>query len=107
METRVHRVLDPDAIAKVADTYHQWRNKDGKFEDVAGFCKSATLEDIKAHDFVLTPGRYVGAEEVEDDGEPFDDKMKRLAAELSAQMVEATDLDEQIRTALGGLGYDI
>jgi len=107
METRVHRVLDPEDIAKVADTYHGWRNKGGAYEDVAGFCKSATLEEIKAHDFVLTPGRYVGAEEVEGDGEPFEEKMERLTAELSAQMAEAAELDEQIRTALGGLGYGV
>ena len=65
------------------------------------------MEEIKAHDFVLTPGRYVGAEEVEDDGEPFEDKMERLTTELSAQMAEAAELDGQIRTALGGLGYGV
>jgi len=107
METRVHRVFDPDHVANVAETYHAWRNKGGTYEDVAGFCKSATLDEIKAHDFVLTPGRYVGAEEVEDDGEPFEEKMQRLTAELSAQMAEAAELDEQIRTALGGLGYGV
>ena len=107
METRVHRVLDPQDIAKVADTYHGWRNKGGTFEDVAGFCKSATLEEIKGHDFVLTPGRYVGAEEVEDDAEAFVEKMDRLTAELSAQMAEGAKLDEQIKKALGGLGYAV
>jgi type I restriction enzyme M protein len=93
-------------VAKIADTYHAWRGDDG-YEDVAGFCKSATLEEIAGHDFVLTPGRYVGAEEVEDDGEPFEERMARLTAELSAQMAEAADLDDQIRTALGELGYAI
>jgi len=107
METRVHRVLDPEDIAKVADTYHQWRNGGGAYQDVAGFCKSATLDEIKGHDFVLTPGRYVGAEEVEDDGEPFANKMERLMTELSAQMEKAAELDEQIRTALGGLGLGV
>lgn len=107
METRVHRVLDPDDIAKVVDTYHAWRNRDGEYEDVAGFCKSASTDEIKAHDFVLTPGRYVGAEAVEDDGEPFEEKMERLTAELSAQMAEAGELDERIRAALGGLGYGV
>jgi len=107
METRVHRVLDAEDIAKVADTYHAWRNRAGEYEDVAGFCKSATLAEVKAHDFVLTPGRYVGAEEVEDDGEPFEDKMMRLTGELSAQMAVAVELDEKIRSALGGLGYGV
>jgi type I restriction enzyme M protein len=107
LEDRVHRVFDSADIAKVADAYHQWRSKGGQYEDVAGFCKTATLQDIKAHDYVLTPGRYVGAEEVQEDGEPFDGKMKRLTSELSAQMVDATDLDEQIRTVLGRLGYDL
>lgn len=107
METRVHRVLDAEDIARVADTYHGWRNKGGTYEDVPGFCKSATLDDMEVHDFVLTPGRYVGAAEVEDDGVPFEEKMERLTAELSAQMAEAEELDEQIRTALGGLGYAV
>lgn len=107
METRVHRVLGDDDIEKVAGTYHAWRNHGGKYEDVAGFSKSETLKEIEAHDFVLTPGRYVGAEEVEDDREPFEEKMERLTAELSAQLAEATKLDDQIRKALGGLGYAI
>ncbi|MCA9525258.1 MAG: N-6 DNA methylase, partial [Myxococcales bacterium] len=107
METRVHRVLDPKDIARVADAYHAWRDQGGAYEDVAGFCKSATLEDIKAHDFVLTPGRYVGAEEVEDDGEPFEEKMERLTTELAAQMAEAVELDEQIRNGLAALGHGL
>ncbi len=107
METRVHRVLDPEDIAKVADTYHAWRNADGDYEDVAGFCKSSTTEEVGGHDFVLTPGRYVGAEYIEDDGEPFEEKMERLTTELVSQMTEGNALDEQIRSALGGLGYGV
>lgn len=105
METRVHRVFDRDDLEKIAGTYHGWRNQGGKYEDVAGFCKSATLEEIWAHDFVLTPGRYVGAEEVEDDGEPFDEKMQRLTGELWAQMEEAVRLDEVIKANLRTLGF--
>ena len=108
METRVHRVFDDADIAKIADTYHAWRNPPGSgdaYEDVAGFCKSATTEEIKGHDFVLTPGRYVGAEEVEDDGEPFAEKMDRLTTLLGEQMAEGKRLEGQIREALGGLGY--
>lgn len=103
---RVHRELSDDDIAKIADTYHRWRGDgSGKYEDVAGFCKSATTEEIAAHQFVLTPGRYVGAEEVEDDGEPFDEKMKRLVATLEEQFAEGARLEKEIRKNLRGLGY--
>ncbi|MEK6608145.1 MAG: class I SAM-dependent DNA methyltransferase [Myxococcota bacterium] len=103
---RVHRELADDDIAKIADTYHRWRGDGlGKYEDVAGFCKNATTEQIRAHQHVLTPGRYVGAEEVEDDGEPFDDKMKRLVAKLDEQFAESARLEQVIRKNLRGLGY--
>ena len=105
METRVHRVFDPEHIARVADAYHGWRTKGGSYEDVAGFCKSASFDDIKTHDFVLTPGRYVGADEVEDDGEPFEEKMKRLAATLHGQRADAAKLDAAIAATLTRLGY--
>jgi len=102
MESRVHRVFDAEDVARVADTYHGWRSKAGhvEYEDVAGFCKSASLEEIKAHDFVLTPGRYVGAEEVEDDGEPFDEKMERLTAELRQQFSKSNRLQQIINANL-------
>jgi type I restriction enzyme M protein len=104
---RVHRELTEDDVTRIAGTYHAWRGQKGagKYADVAGFCKSATLEEIAAHDFVLTPGRYVGAEDVEDDGEPFDAKMKRLVAELEGQLAEGARLDAEIRKNLRGLGY--
>ena len=107
METRVHRVLDPEDIDKVADTFHAWRTKGGSYENVAGFCKSATLDEIEGHDFVLTPGRYVGAEDVEDDGEPFEEKMERLTAQLSEQMVESKKLDKQITKGLASIGWSV
>jgi type I restriction enzyme M protein len=107
METRVHRVLDAEDIAKIAGTYHAWRNVGGDSGDVPGFCKAATLAEIQAHDFVLTPGRYVGAEEVEDDGEPFEEKMERLAGALRVQQAEGRRLDGEIARALGGLGYAV
>ncbi|MBT9555750.1 MAG: SAM-dependent DNA methyltransferase [Myxococcales bacterium] len=107
MESRVHRVLDSVDVARIADTYHAWRTAGGRYEDVAGFCKSSTLEEIQGHDFVLTPGRYVGAEEVEDDGEVFAEKMARLTRELSGQMAEGVKLDAAIRAALGGIGYGV
>ena len=85
---RVHRDLSDEDIAKVANTYHAWRGDNGtktKYADVPGFCKSATLDDIRKHGHILTPGRYVGAAEVEEDAEPFEEKMARLTAELREQ----------------------
>ena len=76
-----------------------------EYSDVPGFCKSATTAEIAAHGHVLTPGRYVGAEEVADDGEPFEEKMPRLVAELHAQFAEAAKLEEAINANLRGLGY--
>ena len=107
MVSRVHKELTEDDIAKIAQTYHAWRGetKDGTYEDVAGFCKSASLDEIKKHDYVLTPGRYVGVAEEEDDGIPFEEKMKALTATLLQQMKEGEGLDQQIRQNLEGLGY--
>jgi type I restriction enzyme M protein len=93
-EDRIHRILTDDEIAKIARTYHAWRGEEkaGEYRDVPGFCKSATLEEIKGHGYVLTPGRYVGAKALEDDDEPFEDKMRRLAAKLEEQFAEAARL---------------
>ncbi len=104
---RVHLDLTDEEVARIADTYHAWRgDKDaGKYEDVAGFCKSAKLDEIAAHSYVLTPGRYVGAEAIEDDDEPFDEKMKRLVATLEEQFAESSRLEQAIRSNLKGLGY--
>ncbi len=107
MIDRVHRELTDGDIAKISDTYHRWRGDgSGKYEDVAGFCKSATTEEIRAHQHVLTPGRYVGAGEVEDDGEPFEEKMARLVAKLEDHFAESAKLEKLIRKNLRGLGYD-
>jgi type I restriction enzyme M protein len=107
MADRVHRELTDADIAKIAGTYHAWRgDKDaGGYADVPGFCKRATLEDIRKHGHVLTPGRYVGAEAQEDDGEPFEEKMKRLTETLREQQAEAAKLDAAIAANLKGLGY--
>jgi type I restriction enzyme M protein len=104
---RVHRELTDADIAKIAGTYHAWRGDKGAgdYADIAGFCKSAKLDDIRKRGHVLTPGRYVGAEAVEDDGEDFDTKMKRLAATLREQQKEATKLDAVIAANLKELGY--
>jgi len=108
MINRVQRELTATDIRKIADTYHLWRgDKDvaGKYEDVPGFCKSALLADIIHHGHILTPGRYVGAAEVEDDGEAFDDKMKRLTDELRQQTEQSAKLDKLIWANLKDIGY--
>ncbi len=104
---RTHRDLSDEEVVEIGRTYHAWRGeKDaGKYEDKLGFCKAATLKEIQAHGHVLTPGRYVGAEEVEDDGVPFEEKMAELSAELYEQMSEAQELDVTIRRNLEALGY--
>jgi len=104
---RVHRELTDEDIRRIADTYHALRGKAaaGGYEDVPGFCKSATLEDIRHHGHVLTPGRYVGAEEIEDDGEPFEEKMARLTATLREQTEQAEKLDQMIWANLEVIGY--
>lgn len=104
---RTHRELTVDQIAEIGRTYHAWRGEAnaGDYEDTPGFCKSATLKEIESHGHVLTPGRYVGAEEIEDDGIDFEEKMAELSAELYEQMSEAEELDVAIRQNLEVLGY--
>ncbi len=104
---RVHRELTDEDITRIANTYHAWRGdpEAGPYEDIPGFCKAATLEDIRKHGHVLTPGRYVGAAAREDDGEPFDEKMQRLTATLREQQKEAARLDAAIAANLKELGY--
>jgi type I restriction enzyme M protein len=104
---RVHRDLSEEEIGELARTYHAWRGetKDGVYEDKPGFCKSATLAEIKANDHILTPGRYVGAEALMDDGIPFEEKMGELSTTLYNQMREGAELDVIIRRNLEVLGY--
>ncbi len=106
MKTRVIRDFSNDEIAKIEETYKKWRTKDG-YEDVAGFCKSATLEDIAGHDFVLTPGRYVGIVHEEDDDVSFEEKMKHLTSTLSKQMEQEKILDDEIKEQLSKIGYSL
>ena len=103
---RTHRDLPDDELARIADTYHAWRGEPGAgvYADVPGFCKSATLAEIQSHGYVLTPGRYVGAEETEDDDEPFEEKMQRLTAKLEEQFAESAKLEIAIRENLRRLG---
>lgn len=94
-------------IAKISGTYHEWRRRDSKYEDVKGFCKSANIEEITKHNFVLTPGRYVGIKDEEDDGIPFEEKMAELTAKLSEQMKEEKRLDEEIKKQLKNVGFNL
>lgn len=107
MVDRTHRELTDEDIQKIAGTYHAWRGDKtaGEYTDTPGFCRSAPIDEARKHGHVLTPGRYVGAETQEDDGEPFDEKMKRLNVQLRQQMEEGRKLDAAIEENLKGLGY--
>lgn len=114
METRVTRVFDDEDVARIAATVHRWRGDaecdgeggvDEPYADVPGFCRAVKLAEIAEHGHVLTPGRYVGAEETEDDDEAFNEKMERLTAQLAEQMARGAELDAVIRERLAGMGY--
>ena len=104
---RVHRELSDKDVQKIAATYHAWRGEKGAgtYEDVPGFCKSVPTEKIREHNYVLTPGRYVGAPEAEDDGIPFEEKMSELSATLYEQFAESDRLEVVIKRNLEVLGY--
>ena len=104
---RTHRELTDEDVARIARTYHAWRGEAdaGAYEDVPGYSKSARLDEVRKHGHVLTPGRYVGAEALEDDGEPFAEKMQRLVTQLRGQQAEGARLDKEIAVNLEGLGY--
>ncbi len=107
MVDRRHRELTEDEIQKIAGTYHAWRGEGGEYEDVPGFCKSAKLDEIRKHKHILTPGRYVGVEEEEDDGIPFEEKMGKLTKELSEQFKQSRQHEEEIKKNLEAIGYDL
>src|SRR3989344_1200833 len=106
MIDRRHRELTTEDIKKITDAYHAWRGEGEKYEDVNSLCKSANLKDVEKNNFILTPGRYVGTEEVEDDGEPFEEKMKRLTEELKEQFAEGKKLEEEIKINLWKIGFE-
>ena len=106
MVDRRHRELSEEDIKKIADTYHNYRNLNGQYEDIQGFCKAANLDEVREHEYVLTPGRYVGIEEQEDDGIPFEEKMKALTSELGELFEKSRSLEDEIRKNLGGIGFD-
>lgn len=108
MINRRNKEFTNEDIEKIAATYHNWRSSNGgKYEDVPGFCKEATVEKIKEHDYALTPGRYVGSEEIEEDDEAFEEKMKKLTAELKDQFEQSHELEKQIKENLRGIGYEL
>lgn len=107
MASRRLRVFEDADVARIADTYHTWRNLGGSYSDTEGFCKAATLAEVAANNYVLSPGRYVGSEAEEDDGVPFEEKMKLLTTELAAQFEESALLEKRIRENLEGIGFGL
>ena len=107
MVDRRNRAFADEDIARVADTYHEWMKPGGNYADVQGFCKSATLAEVRKHNYVLTPGRYVGIPDEEDDGVPFEEKIATLTAELSDQLREAAALDAEITAQLAKVGWEL
>jgi type I restriction enzyme M protein len=107
MADRTHRELTDEDVQEIAQVYHSWRGEGGKYEDVRGFCKSVTVDDVKKHDYILTPGRYVGFAEEEEDPEEFEEKMQKLTAELAEQFKKSEKLENTIRVNLKELGYEL
>lgn len=106
MVTRKHRELSDEEVQQVCDTYHNWRDGKTEYEDIQGFCKSVKIDEIREHEYILTPGRYVGIEEAEVDDEPFEEKMTRLTEELAEMFAKSLHLEEEIKQRLGGIGYE-
>ncbi len=106
MISRVQSELTDEVIERISQTVAAWRSGTGDYQDIAGFCRSVSLAEIAQQGHVLTPGRYVGAEDVDDDDEAFADKMQTLTAKLGEQMSKGAELDALIRQKLGGLGYE-
>jgi type I restriction enzyme M protein len=106
MVDRRHRDLTADDIRRIADTYHAWRGEaEGKYRDVPGFCRSATVDEIRKRQWILTPGRYVGTQEEADDSEEFGPLMHKLAGEFREEQAKARELDETIARNLKELGF--
>ena len=106
MISRRNKEFTDEDIAKISGTYHAWRGEGGDYVDIPGFCKAATLDEVRANNYVLMPGRYVGTEEAEDDGVPFEEKMATLTAQLAEQFAKGNELQERIRQNLKGIGYE-
>lgn len=106
LKDRVHREFTEEDMKKIADTYHNWK-KNTNYEDQKGYCKSAKMEDIEKHSFVLTPGRYVGITDVIDDGIPFEEKMGKLTKTLAEQMAKEAEMNEEIKKQLAKIGFSL
>ena len=107
MEDKTHRAFSDTDMAKIAGTYHEWRKRDGKYEDIKGFCKSAKMEEIVKHNFVLTPRRYAGVKDEIDDGVPFAEKISELTKTLAQQMAREKVLDDEIKKQLKNAGIEL
>lgn len=107
MVTRKNRELTEEDLNKISEIYHEWRTINGKYEDVKGFCKAAKIEEVKKNGFVLTPGRYVGSDFVEEDDEVFEEKMAKYTKELSGQFKQSKELEERIRKNLKSIGFNL
>lgn len=105
--SRKNKAFTDEDIAKISEVYHNWRNTDGKYEDIQGFCKSATLKEVEENNYVLTPGRYVGTEDAEDDGISFEDKVAEISQNLSAHFKESIELQERIKQNLKKVGIEL
>jgi type I restriction enzyme M protein len=107
LKDRVHREFTEEDIDTIANTYHNWRKNPEQYEDIKGFCKSAQREEVEKHGFVLTPGRYVGIKDAEDDGIPFEDKMHKLTTTLAEQFAKEEVMNEEIKKQLAKIGFEI
>lgn len=107
MADRTHRELTDEDVNQIASTYHKWRGEGGEYEDIRGFCKSVTRDEVEKHDFILTPGRYVGFAEEEVDPEEFQEKMQRLTSVLAEQFQKSEELEKDIKNNLKMIGYDV
>lgn len=105
MVTRKLREFTEEDIRRITDTFDAFRN--GNLEDEKGFCAVASLQDIAKQEYILTPGRYVGIEDQDDDGEPFEEKMARLTSDLAEMFQRSRELEEEIRKRMGAFGYDV
>jgi type I restriction enzyme M protein len=105
--SRKNKEFTDEDITKISEVYHNWRSKEGKYEDIQGFCKSAKIKEVQDNNFVLTPGRYVGTEDIEDDGISFEDKIAVISENLKAHFEQSIQLQERIKLNLKKVGIEI
>jgi len=105
--SRKNKAFTDEDISKISEVYHNWRSKEGNYEDIQGFCKSATLKEVEDNNFVLTPGRYVGTEDIEDDGISFEDKVAGISENLKSHFEQSIELQERIKLNLKKVGIEL